>query len=184
MKYRIEDCHEIARNKGGFCLETVYINDKTKMKWFCGTHEWMATFNNISRNTWCPTCYKNRITIETCHELAKSKEGECLEAVYITTLEPMRWKCKKGHEFVARFGSIKNGNSWCRECLKHDISLCHEIAKERGGECLENVYVNNRVLMKWKCEKVIFGNPILIVLKITNHGVFNAKNSLSKIVNK
>lgn len=60
-KLSIKDLHRLAKNKGGKCLSTKYINAHTKIKWQCKEgHIWGATLNNIKYNgRWCPICSIN-----------------------------------------------------------------------------------------------------------------------------
>jgi hypothetical protein len=47
----------LARNMGGRCLSTEYINARTKYEWECArSHTWLATANNVQKGTWCPSC--------------------------------------------------------------------------------------------------------------------------------
>ena len=54
----INAMEEHAKNLGGKCLSTEYINSKTKLLWRCRDgHEWEAMpLNVIHKNSWCPTC--------------------------------------------------------------------------------------------------------------------------------
>jgi hypothetical protein len=56
VKLTLEECQEYAKNKGGECLSTIYIDTTfTKMKWRC-ENEWESRFNDIKRGHWCPYC--------------------------------------------------------------------------------------------------------------------------------
>jgi hypothetical protein len=159
-KLTIEECKQLAISRGGECLENVYINNRTKMKWRCEKlHEWEARFGNLkNKKYWCPHCSGcKKLTIEECHKVAKSRGGECLENVYIDGGVKMKWRCEKLHEWEAKFRDIKCNNTWCPYCAgvgKLTIEECHKVAKSRGGECLENVYIDNGVKMKWRCDKL------------------------------
>ena len=70
-----EEMQEIAKKKGGKCLSTVYVNDRTKLKWQCEKgHKWEATPHGIKRGTWCPYCAgRRKVTIEEMQELTEKK---------------------------------------------------------------------------------------------------------------
>jgi len=54
---------EIAIARGGYCLSTEYINNKTKLSWECNEgHTWMARPSDVKNNgTWCAVCaHRNR----------------------------------------------------------------------------------------------------------------------------
>lgn len=90
------------------------------------------------------------MTLDQCINVAISREGVCLSTSYNNSKEKMKWQCKNGHMWEARFNDIKRG-SWCRSCLKKTISECHLTAENHGGHCLTNVYINKYTKMSWKC---------------------------------
>lgn len=56
-KHTLEDCKQLANERKGSCLSSIYIDSKTKLLWRCfDGHEWLASFNSIQRGTWCPQC--------------------------------------------------------------------------------------------------------------------------------
>ena len=57
-KLTIEQMHALAKERGGVCLSTVYVNSYTKLRWRCSEgHEWEATPSNVKRlDSWCPAC--------------------------------------------------------------------------------------------------------------------------------
>lgn len=59
-KLTLTALQQLAKQKGGSCLATQYINSKTKLLWQCVKgHQWHATAFSIKvRNSWCPVCYK------------------------------------------------------------------------------------------------------------------------------
>ena len=68
----------------------------------------------------------------------------------------MEWECSEGHRWLATPDSIKNTGRWCPICggsapltLK-EIQL---IAKERGGKCLSEEYINVKTTMRWECSE-------------------------------
>lgn len=59
-RWTIKDMQEIAKNKGGECLSTKYINTKTELKWKCKKgHTWDTKPCNIIEGCWCPDCGSN-----------------------------------------------------------------------------------------------------------------------------
>ena len=58
IKLTIEAMHQIAKNRGGKCLSTKYVNNKTKLKFQCKkNHIWMTTPHQVSvKKRWCPSC--------------------------------------------------------------------------------------------------------------------------------
>jgi len=168
-KHTIETCQEVAKSRGGLCLETEYKDNKNPMRWRCKEgHEWVMNFSYIkNKKGWCTECSGNKkYTLEECQEVAVSRGGLCLETEYIHSRKKMRWMCKEEHEWTARFTCIKNRGQWCSVCsgnAKLTIEECHEVANSRGGECLETEYKDNKTKMRWRCEEgheweTFFGN--------------------------
>ena len=51
----------LAREKGGQCFSTAYVNTKAKLRWRCQHgHEWEAVPNSIQQGSWCPWCRERR----------------------------------------------------------------------------------------------------------------------------
>ena len=59
-KLTLQDCKKYAQKREGKCLEKIYKNCTTKMKWRCSQgHEWKSCFANIKNlKRWCPHCQK------------------------------------------------------------------------------------------------------------------------------
>ncbi len=152
----IEEMMEVARKHGGLCLSKEYRGIYRKLEWQCSKgHTWKATPSNVIRGSWCPYCGHNVGSIEEMRELAKEQGGECLSDRYLGANVKLKWQCKIGHKFSMNPSSVKKGN-WCRQCSdnakKLTIEMMREIARERKGECLSDVYVNNSTNLHWRCE--------------------------------
>jgi len=57
-KLTIELMQKIAKQKGGKCLSSRYVNIKTNLQWECAKgHKWFATPNNVKNyQQWCRLC--------------------------------------------------------------------------------------------------------------------------------
>jgi len=57
----IKEMQQIALGRGGWCLSTEYVNNKTKLWWQCSEgHIWDAAPGNVKNGgNWCPECHKN-----------------------------------------------------------------------------------------------------------------------------
>ncbi len=57
MPLGIEAMHKLAKERGGKCLSTDYVNNSTKLKWQCGSgHQWESVPATITTGGWCPEC--------------------------------------------------------------------------------------------------------------------------------
>lgn len=121
-KYTIQEVKNIIRKKGGECLETVYKNNKTNMKFKCDncSNIWTTNFKAINvQNNWCPYCSgRHNNNLQFAQLLAISRGGKCLSIVYKNNKTPMRWKCGTCNRFwSARLDRVKSG-TWCPHCRK------------------------------------------------------------------
>ena len=90
--------------------------------------------------------------------IAQERGGKCLSNKYVNALTQLLWECAEGHQWQAPPNRIKNGH-WCKECgIKKgaalrigDIIEMRNIAKERGGICLSEKYVNSSTKLIWEC---------------------------------
>lgn len=116
---KIKEMNEIATEKGGKCISSVYINAKEYLLWECKEgHKWKASPNNIKNNgRWCPKCAGKLKSIIDMEILAKEKLGKCLSEKYINAKTKLKWKCSEGHIWESIPDSIIRG-SWCPICCR------------------------------------------------------------------
>lgn len=149
--------HLMAKERGGKCLSTEYINNSTKLEWQCADgHRWKAAPANIRNGTWCPVCGGHLpLTMDDMHMLAKERGGECLSSKYINNATKLEWECAEGHTWKAVPAHIRNG-TWCPICIGKiplTINDMHALAKEHGGRCLSTTYLNQNSKLRWQCSE-------------------------------
>lgn len=149
---------EVASERDGQILDTEFHGNDYYYRWKCNKdgYVWEARLNNILHShQWCPQCGKNpRGTIEEMREIAEGKGWKCLSDSYHGTHVKLAWQCEFGHVWEAMPANIKKGRR-CPTCTHHkpiQIEEAHQIAKERGGECLSAVLDNgSQSMLTWKC---------------------------------
>jgi len=161
-KKSIREMHAIARKQGGRCLSNRYVNAHTHLSWRCRVgHEWRATYGNIARGKWCPTCsrknagLKRRGSLAEMQSLARQRGGKCLSKKYELSNVPLQWECAVGHRWQATATSVKGG-SWCAACAgvgRKSIEELRKVAAEKGGECLSQAYGNVFTKLQWRCRE-------------------------------
>jgi len=112
--------YQLADKNRGICLAEQYTNTKTKVLWQCEKgHRWTATANSVQRGHWCRECVfaKQKKDLTWLHELATKRDGTSLAEIYINTQTKTKWKCRRGHLWMARPAQIAQGR-WCPECWK------------------------------------------------------------------
>jgi hypothetical protein len=103
-----------------------------------------------------------KIDIEICRQTAKVRNGSCLSVEYVNNASLMKWRCEKGHEWLACWSNIYKGQ-WCPQCARErinktlkarkvGIAICRKNAIEKGGECLSSIYQNNSIKLHWRCQ--------------------------------
>ncbi len=155
VRSSIDVMRRIAGEKGGECLSSEYRGNNKKLLWRCNKgHEWETAPGHIKSGSWCPVCAGNGPkSIGIFKELANKKNGECLSDKYVSMHSKLKWRCEKGHEWMATPNSVKRG-SWCPRCsgnVKLTLEELKGLAKGRGGQCLSKEYVNNRTKLIWRC---------------------------------
>lgn len=119
-------------------------------------HVWITKASNVinTNKTWCAQCQK--LSLQIAHKEACKRNGECLSTTYINKRLKLIWKCEKGHIFESRMGSVRNGQ-WCKKCVvdnrRLSIEDAHELAKQNGGVCHTNEYINTRGQLTWECKE-------------------------------
>jgi len=157
---------KIARNKGGECLSTKYINIDTKMLFRCKfNHEWNTSLYVVkNQNSWCPLCAgKIRLNgLKIAQKIAKENGGKCLSIKYYNNKTKMLWECKNKHQWKATLNNIKDKKQWCKRChtalsaenrkLHNGLEIAKNTAKERNGQCLSENYLGTNSKMLWRCK--------------------------------
>jgi thiol-disulfide isomerase/thioredoxin len=161
----IDEMNELAAKNGGKCLSETYINNNTKLEWQCGKgHIWEAAPLSIKANNWCPVCKieskvnKQRVHLEKYRKIAIERGGKLLSEVYHNIKEPLLWECKNGHQWKATPAYLKGRGNWCRICnsikrTRNKTEIYRQIAIERGGKLLSDVYINCSKPLLWECKK-------------------------------
>jgi len=156
---RLAELREIAAERGGVCLSDVYAGDGTKLLWRCSEgHEWYATPNAVkTAGTWCRICAGVAPhTLDMMREIAASRGGECLSEKYLNSKGELRWRCAKGHVWLASANKIISRKAWCPHCAgKARLTLddLRTLAAAKGGECLSDAYLSNHKPLRWRCSR-------------------------------
>ena len=105
--------------------------------------------------------YKSKYSIAYMQAFAKAKGGKCLSDEYKGLRNKLQWQCKEGHTWFAQPNQIINNKTWCRICgtkrmadaKKSTIEQMKQVAKERGGKCLSDIYLHSHSKLQWQCSK-------------------------------
>jgi hypothetical protein len=154
---KVQEMHEIAEQKDGWCLSDTYDTCRSKYLWQCSEgHTWEASYSEIkNHNRWCPHCAGTmKLTLEDMQNTAKDKDGSCLSSAYIDVDKKYLWQCENTHEWEASYSSIRRG-SWCPYCkglAKRTIEDMQKLACSHNGSCISKSYINSHTKLQWQCE--------------------------------
>lgn len=154
-KKSYEEMCRRARRHQGECLSRRYVNSQTRMKFRCADgHVWYAFPQAIRRGAWCRKCTGlAKLDLQAMHAHAAQRAGLCLSRRYINLDTPLLWECQHGHRWKASPNSIRHNQSWCPRCSSRKLTIeqMQTLARERGGKCLSDVYVDRATHLVWEC---------------------------------
>jgi hypothetical protein len=156
MRGSVEEMRGFAERRGGQLLSKRYVDSRSQLRWKCAKgHTWETTAAVVRGGRWCPKCHvdRKRGTIEKMQELAASKGGLCLSDTYVDSTTHLQWQCAVGHIWSAQPERVRR--HWCAQCsfehMRLGIDKMREIARERGGRCLSDMYTNVVTPLSWQC---------------------------------
>lgn len=169
LKDTIELMRQIANGRGGKCLSTKYINQRTPLEWECAEgHYWSAKPSDVkgTKNkpgTWCKICgkfssaQKRMRSIQDMHELANNKGLLFHSTTYNGSSEKHLWWCKEHKvEFSATPRSVQQNDRPCPRCqgiptLTELNELARSMRKNSLAKCFSRSYQNTSSLLEWQC---------------------------------
>ena len=161
-KITISEMCKLAVERGGRCMSGTYVDARSKLLWECAEgHQWESAPTNIKSGKWCPTCGgTKKLSLAHFCQIAHERGGKCLSKKYINTRTKLLWECAEGHQWEALPMNVSNG-TWCTKCFdlrrgdsrKLTIEEMHQIAADRCGRCLSEIYTNTRTKLLWECSK-------------------------------
>jgi len=107
----------------------------------------------------CHRCLFNK-KIEELQKIATSRGGYCLSNIYFNNHTKLLWECNKGHKWKNTSHHILSGQ-WCPFCAHNKIGTIEKmqlIAKNRGGECLSKIYINEVTNLNGNVKEDIHGS--------------------------
>lgn len=168
---KLQKAQKYAISRGGVCLSSEYINNKTLLEWKCGNHEHPSWFSNsdntINKNSWCLLCSgkakkASNVGLKEAQDYATSKGGTCLSTDYISDSAKLEWKCANTahNSWFAPCDNVLRKKTWCKACADENqnnkkdsqgLKKCQDYAQSKGGICLSVEYINQNINVEWKC---------------------------------
>lgn len=161
QRYTIEKYETLAAEYGLVFLGSQPKNSKAKTLWQCPDgHKWEASYHDVQQGKECPHCTGRygfpTKTIEDYHALAAEYGIEWIgETLPANTSTRTLWRCSEGHEWEARYASIRDGHG-CHHCvgsIPKSINDYHSIAAERGFQWIGDTFpANTNTPTLWRCQ--------------------------------
>ena len=145
----------IARQWGGVCRSTEYINQRTKLEFSCQRgHLFSAQPVNVyHKGSWCPHCSGNaKLSLQDAHVAAEALGCVCLSTEYQSVHKPLQWRCSRGHAFTASLTSVRTMGACCMACQKLELSEFERLAESIGYTLLSDTYTNNYTHIRLLCD--------------------------------
>jgi len=163
----LEQLQAGAKERGGQCLSTNYVNVETHLRWKCAAgHEWDARPALIRKGSWCPYCARvQKLKLDEMQQIARERGGKCVSKTYTNCYTNLFWECARGHRWEASASNVKGRpgrrGSWCRKCYElraafqppGNVEKMRDLARTRRGRCLSREYVNANTHIEWECEQ-------------------------------
>ena len=104
---------------------------------------------------------RRKYTIDDMQKWAGKKGGRCISRKYDGAHHHLKWRCKRGHTWMAKPTNIMSGK-WCPLCrneklsarfrTKNAIQTYRQVARKRGGVLLtRKAPRNQREHLQWRC---------------------------------
>jgi 5-methylcytosine-specific restriction endonuclease McrA len=160
-------------NRGYILLDTVYKNNKQKLKYLCKVHSNVVQeirFNDLTTGHGCRLCGEER-KILNLKKMAREqrtpeeevirefkKRGYMLLSRYKNAQEPLKYLCPQHPEKPQRIriSDLKSG-AGCKYCVideaKLGIEVARQVFEDNGYEMAELTYQNTNTPMRYICPK-------------------------------
>lgn len=128
-------------------------------EWECQFgHKWKKRcIDQINTKHWCQVCFQNKkqeTLLTKIKDFVQSKNGKCLSVTCEKLIDRIQLLCENNHKWETSAGHIIFSKTWCKKCWGNELLTIQDaknIAIQRNGECLSNVYVNIMSKLLWKC---------------------------------
>jgi hypothetical protein len=100
-------------------------------------------------------------SLKRLQDVASSRGGACLTTVWLGVFGRYRFRCGKGHEWIATASNVLV-RTWCPVCKpdrigdanrKHSIATMNLLAKKRGGRFLSETFESVNHRYEWQCKE-------------------------------
>lgn len=154
---KLEAMRRIAEAWDGECLSSEYRNSCTPLVFRCREqHTFSRIADKILYGYFCSICDSRPVKkLRYWQDWASSRGWTCLSTTYVNRTTPLRWRCSRGHEWTITGNSLKQ-TPVCPTCQgrrHHSLESMKALARERGGDCLSERYVNPHHKLEWVCHR-------------------------------
>jgi len=158
-KHTLEWVERFFKEQGCELLEREYKNTSTPMRYKCNCGNISKIrYSNFRNGQRCMKCNgSERYSLEYIDRFFEER-GCKLLGRYISAHTPVEYRCSCGNLSKISFTHFRKGHR-CRKCgnkktqegLSHNYEDVKEYFLNNDCELLEETYINNRLLMEYKC---------------------------------
>lgn len=155
-KKTIKDYQMVCNERGFTLVSDIPASVTMNTTWMCSMgHQWSATYHSIvDAGSGCPYCAGKASKVpKDYHDLAMDR-GFQFVGLFPNRIDiPTTWRCQYGHEWLARYGSIKSGYG-CPICSRNRIKTIedyHDMAREIGYTFAGDLPKNTKTKADWIC---------------------------------
>ena len=116
---------ELAKEADGWDPTTITQGSGLRKQWKCDNgHRWLAGVANRTKGDLCPICSNQKVLVgyndlaTTNPELAEQADGWDPTSLVAGSGRKRKWRCEKGHVWVASLANRQNLGTGCPSCAK------------------------------------------------------------------
>lgn len=156
------DYHSLAVESGIEWIGPEVNRTNLPTGWRCPLgHEWMASYNNVSKHRDCRICRRQRniertrLTPDDYHALARSLGFEWLGPPVLKNTEYTNWRCSQGHVWETTYNQLQHGHdcTYCSMPFRRGDVFFRELAQERGFVWLGPIPKTSHHKTTWQCQQ-------------------------------
>lgn len=164
---KLQEQKDLAAQRGGKCLSTEYINDKTKLQYECSKgHIFYIQPNCVKiKHQWCRKCFlekprlnesDNLFYLQRQQQIAQNKNCKLLSTEWKGNRSKYTYECSKGHIFSFRIFEKTDG-CLCVKCKKIEENLIKynnhlQLVESKGGKLLSDKWLGTNVKHNYTCK--------------------------------
>jgi DNA-directed RNA polymerase subunit RPC12/RpoP len=128
LSTKLGELQDFAISRDGQLLSKSYLGSHEKHLWRCNkckTEWWAVAKDVVGKNSWCPSCARNKKhTLDEIRDMVSARGFTVLSSEYRNMYTKLIFRCNKcNHKWLAKPNSIQQGTG-CPWCYRNRSSKC------------------------------------------------------------